>query len=228
MDTFLEKKNDLNGADVSVFIGLHTILSALLVSSTWYLFYHMSAAGVAGASSKANLSMTSIESKSVLLKHLLSSSSPKTSKIQKKMSSLLEKIDSSKNSNKAIHFLQNKFPSIDPTRFTISYVEAKLVRLLLKPFTIPGRIWLSWKGTMTWKNYQTHHHSQQKSKTNLASLSLLDSTTLCESPQSFSPYRHIALHNEPKKLTQKQHYLTTMPCNRCITFVAHPTSSRLG
>ena len=166
MDSFLEKKNDLNGADLSVFLGLHTILSAVLVSSTWYLFYHMAAVGGAGPSSNPNLSMTSIESKSVLFKYLLSSPSPKTTKIQKKMSSLLQKMDTSKNSNKAIQFLQNKFPSIDPTRFTISYVEAKLVRLLFKPLTIPGRIWLSWKGTMTWKNYQTHHNCQfqQKSK----------------------------------------------------------------
>ena len=54
-------------------------------------------------------------------------------------------------SSKPVKYLEHKIPSLDMTRLCVSFAEAKFGRLFFKPITVPGRIWLSWKGTKIWR-----------------------------------------------------------------------------
>jgi hypothetical protein len=45
-------------------------------------------------------------------------------------------------------FLKETIPSLDATKLAMSFVEAKVGRFVIKPVTVPARLWLSWRGTM--------------------------------------------------------------------------------
>ena len=57
------------------------------------------------------------------------------------------KVERASKNSRPVVYIQQKVPSLDVTRVCVSYTEAKFGRLFFKPITIPGRIWLSWKGT---------------------------------------------------------------------------------
>lgn len=148
MERFLEE-HDFGASDISMFVGVHTVLSVALVSSTWYLFY---VASMKWGQPVASMHSTgSLQSKSLLLRSVLSS--PRVPKsMHNRALSLLEKVDASSQNSKIIDFITGHYSAVDPTRLAISFLEAKFARLFLKPFTIPSRIWLSWKATKAWKH----------------------------------------------------------------------------
>lgn len=148
MERFLDE-NNFGATDIPLFVGVHTALSVALVSSTWYLFYVASMRWGQPVTSLPNTG--SLQSKSLLLRSVLSSPRVPTS-MQTRALSILEKVDASSQNSKIIDFLTGHYSTVDPTRLAISFLEAKFARLFLKPFTIPGRIWLSWKATKTWKH----------------------------------------------------------------------------
>ena len=45
--------------------------------------------------------------------------------------------------NKIQKLLKETFPSLDATKLAMSFVEAKVGRLMIKPVTVPARLWLS-------------------------------------------------------------------------------------
>jgi len=55
-----------------------------------------------------------------------------------------------------------KSMNVDATKLGISFVEAKIGRLFLKPATVPARLWLSWKGATSWRNYTSSKHARNK------------------------------------------------------------------
>eukprot|EP00545_Synedropsis_sp_CCMP1620_P009985 CAMPEP_0119011916 /NCGR_PEP_ID=MMETSP1176-20130426/5965_1 /TAXON_ID=265551 /ORGANISM="Synedropsis recta cf, Strain CCMP1620" /LENGTH=201 /DNA_ID=CAMNT_0006964795 /DNA_START=38 /DNA_END=644 /DNA_ORIENTATION=- len=120
---FLEER-DLTAADLPTFILLHTALSALLVSSTWYWCYQHPSKFLSRAGVMNNKRIGSI---------LKSPNTP--GRVQR--------------------LLQNTMPSSSSTKLlATSFVEAKIGRLVAKPITIPTRLWLSWQGTVAWKQQQ--------------------------------------------------------------------------
>ena len=60
-------------------------------------------------------------------------------------------LENASRNSKPVKYLEQKIPSLDATRLCVSFAEAKFGRLFFKPITVPGRIWLSWKGTKMWK-----------------------------------------------------------------------------
>jgi hypothetical protein len=124
---FLEER-DLTAADLPTFLLVHTALSALWVSSTWYWCYQ----------------------------------NPRSSHsfVAKRMSTFTTK---AKAPNRVQRLLSNTLPSsLDATRLATSFVEAKVGRLVLKPVTIPTRLWLSWRGTLLWKQQRQQSASKQQ------------------------------------------------------------------
>lgn len=123
----------------------HTVLSAILVGSTWWHCYW-------AASSLAIDKMP----RSALLNSLVTT--PFISDgIKRRACNSLAALEKASRRSKLVAYLERKMPSLDPTRLCVSYAEAKVGRLLFKPLTIPCRIWLSWKLTKLW---------QQRFKTN--------------------------------------------------------------
>uniref|UniRef100_A0A7S1YV05 Uncharacterized protein n=1 Tax=Ditylum brightwellii TaxID=49249 RepID=A0A7S1YV05_9STRA len=148
----------MSQADVPSFLFIHTALSAILVSSTWYICYV--AAGSCAPKPPPTTIMSPLLSstqqqppKSILLNALLSSSFVPQS-IQKRAYSSLVSIEKASCNSSVVKFVQRTFPSIDATRLVLSFAEAKFGRLFFKPITVPGRIWLSWKGAKAWRCFR--------------------------------------------------------------------------
>ena len=64
-------------------------------------------------------------------------------------------LEKASRNSRPVQYLERKIPSLDATRLCVSYAEAKFGRLFLKPLTVPGRIWLSWKGAKVWKQMKS-------------------------------------------------------------------------
>ena len=137
-----------SATDVSTFVFIHTVLSAILVSSTWYLAYVLSSPARVSTLGHGRLG-TSLASVGKSLAKLIPK--PAQSWYRKTTTTLSSKAEAAAQKSKSIQRLQTKYPQLDATRIATSYVEAKIVRLFFKPFTVPGRIWMSWKATKWWK-----------------------------------------------------------------------------
>lgn len=137
-----------SATDVSAFVFIHTVLSAILVSSTWYLAYVLSSPARVSTLGKGRLG-TSLAALGKSLSNLI----PKSvqSWYRKTVSTLSTKAEAAAQKSKSIQRLQTKYPQLDAPRVATSYLEAKIVRLFFKPITVPGRIWISWKATKWWK-----------------------------------------------------------------------------
>ena len=135
--TSLMSTPSVSAADVPIFLLIHTALSAVLVSSTWLVCYQSDRSGMllrhpfVQRQTKRWLASSRTASRSVITTTSSSSYGPWKvwPTVKRWASSVLEK------------------SNVDPTKLTTSFVEAKVGRLFLKPVTIPGRIWLSYKGT---------------------------------------------------------------------------------
>lgn len=134
-----------SATDVSTFVFIHTVLSAILVSSTWYLAYVLSSPARVSTLGRGRLGTAFGKSLSKLIPKSLQSWYHKTT------STLSSKAEAAAQNSKSIQRLQTKYPQLDGVRVATSYVEAKIVRLFFKPITVPGRIWMSWKATKWWK-----------------------------------------------------------------------------
>ena len=146
-------EQDVSSSDVAPFLIIHTVLSAILVSSTWWLCY--SAASFASPEQSSLMMSLGIDKmpRSALLNSLVAMPFISDDVKRRAVSSLAALEKTSRNS-KLVAFLERKMSSLDATRLCVSYAEAKLGRLFFKPFTIPARIWLSWKGTKLWQQQQ--------------------------------------------------------------------------
>ncbi len=143
-------EQDVSSSDVAPFLIIHTVLSAILVSSTWWLCY--SAASFASPEQSSLMMSLGIDKmpRSALLNSLVAM--PFISDgVKRRAVSSLAALEKTSRSSKLVAFLERKMSQLDATRLCVSYAEAKLGRLFFKPFTIPARIWLSWKGTKLWQ-----------------------------------------------------------------------------
>ena len=149
---YLDEQN-ISSSDVAPFLIIHTVLSAILVGSTWWLSY-----------SAANLTSLQPAAKSLGIEEMPRSALINSfvaipfisDGIKRKVCSSLIALERASRNSKLVAFLERKFPSLDATRLCVSYAEAKLGRLFFKPLTIPGRIWLSWTGTKAWQQLKTN------------------------------------------------------------------------
>lgn len=118
---FLEER-DLTAADLPTFLLIHTALSAVWVSSTWYWCYQ----------------------------------NPRSSHtfLSRRVKNLTGASKNSSTPGRVQKLLQTTVPSLDATKLATSFVEAKIGRLVVKPVTIPARLWMSWKGTLAWKQQE--------------------------------------------------------------------------
>eukprot|EP00970_Alexandrium_tamarense_P005835 scaffold949_cov186-Alexandrium_tamarense.AAC.13 len=80
--------------------------------------------------------------------------------IKKNICQAFISLEQTSRNSKLVQYLERKLPSLDATRLCVSYAEAKLGRLFFKPITVPGRIWISWKGTQLYK----HLNCKQKDR----------------------------------------------------------------
>ena len=137
-----------SATDVSTFVVIHTLLSAILVSSTWYLAYALSS-----PARVSNLGHSRLGAYLAAMGRSCSNLIPGPLRrwYQTTASTLSTKAEAAAQRSKSIQRLQAKYPQLDGPRIVTSYVEAKIVRLFFKPITVPGRIWMSWKGTKWWK-----------------------------------------------------------------------------
>jgi hypothetical protein len=145
---YLVESNLISSSDVvAPFVLIHIVLSAILVGSTWWLCY--SAASLTSQPTATSLGIETMP-RSALLNSFVAM--PFISDgIKRRVCTSLVALEKASRNSKLVAFLDRKFPSLDATRLCVSYAEAKLGRLFFKPLTIPGRIWLSWKGTKAWQ-----------------------------------------------------------------------------
>ena len=143
--SFFEDRN-MVPTDIPIFLLVHTVLSAVLVSSTWF-FCHQTMS--------TQLPPTWTRPTSFVTNHPF---------IQKQTIRLSRQIEASSKSSEAMQQILGKFPTIDPARLATSLVEAKIARLLVKPVTIPGRIWLSLKVTQGIHRFHRQQHLPKSSK----------------------------------------------------------------
>lgn len=160
---YLEGNNNIiSSSDVAPFVLIHTVLSAILVVSTWWLCY--SAASLASQPAAATSIGIETMPRSALLNSFVDM--PFISDgIKRKVCSSLGVLEKASRNSKLVAFLDRKFPSLDATRLCVSYAEAKVGRLFFKPLTIPGRIWLSWKGTKAWQQLDRNARKQLNNTT---------------------------------------------------------------
>ena len=144
-----------SATDVSSFLLIHTVLSAVLVSSTWFLAYGLSSP--ARASSRFGAYFAAIGK---TLSNLIPASVQ--SWYQRTVSALSKKAEEAAQNSKSIQRLQQKYPKLDGVRVVASFVEAKIVRLFFKPITVPGRIWMSWRLTKWWKRCWDRREEYEK------------------------------------------------------------------
>ena len=148
---YLEEQN-ISPSDVAPFVIIHTVLSALLVGSTWFLCHtaaHMTSMQPAAKSLGVEEMPRSALINSFVAIPFISDS------IKRSACNSLVGLERSARNSRLVAYLDRKFSSMDATRLCVSYAEAKLGRLFFKPFTIPGRIWLSWTGTKAWQQLKT-------------------------------------------------------------------------
>mmetsp|Transcript_6086 Transcript_6086/g.13794 ORF Transcript_6086/g.13794 Transcript_6086/m.13794 type:complete len:211 (-) Transcript_6086:1043-1675(-) len=149
INEYLESR-DISHSDVAPFLLVHTFLSAALVGSTWWWCYWGS-----GRTPPSQLFKNEQMPQSMLLNSLLAM--PMISEgIKRRASRALLTLEKASRSSKPVKYLERKMPSLDATRVCVSYAEAKFGRLFFKPVTVPGRIWLSWKGTKMWKQIKSN------------------------------------------------------------------------
>lgn len=79
-------------------------------------------------------------------------------------------IERTSRDSKLVQYLERKMPALDATRVCVSFAEAKFGRLFFKPLTVPGRIWMSWKGAKLWGQFKSN--SSLSSKTDQSKLSV--------------------------------------------------------
>jgi len=133
---FMQSHN-MTVADVPVFVVVHTALSAILVSSTWYLCY-------------VTMSRHNIMSQPTnALSKFCVAWIPET--WRRNWTAQLVQLEASTTQSS---WAQRLPASLDIPRLVISFCQAKLGRLFFKPITVPGRIWLSYKGTLAWRERQ--------------------------------------------------------------------------
>ncbi len=149
---YLDGQHNISTSDVAPFLIIHTLLSAVLVGSTWWLCY--STASLTSLQPAAKSLGIEEMPRSALMNSFVATSFISDGIKRKACSSLVALERASRNS-KLVAFLESKFPSLDATRVCVSYAEAKLGRLFFKPLTIPARIWLSWTGTKAWQQLKT-------------------------------------------------------------------------
>jgi len=142
----------ISTSDAAPFLIIHTLLSAFLVGSTWWLCYSTASLKPLQPAAKS-LGIEEMP-RSALMNSFVATSFISDGIKRKACSSLVALEQASRNS-KLVAFLERKFPSLDATRVCVSYAEAKLGRLFFKPLTIPARIWLSWTGTKAWQQLKT-------------------------------------------------------------------------
>lgn len=130
LQLFMQSHN-MTVVDVPVFVVIHTALSAILVSSTWYLCY---------------VTMSRLSSQTNALSRFCVAWIPET--WRRNWSAQLVQLEAS---TKRSSWAQRLPASFDVPRLVISFCQAKLGRLFFKPITVPGRIWLSYKGTLAWR-----------------------------------------------------------------------------
>eukprot|EP00956_Cyclotella_meneghiniana_P001623 scaffold1800_cov87-Cyclotella_meneghiniana.AAC.9 len=154
--------HNIERSDVGPFLFIHTILSAILVGSTWGICYF---AGKHPVPQSFMKSSSQEVPKSVLLRSI--SKMPMLSDGSKrKICQAMISLESASQQSRAVQYIEQKIPSIDATLLCVSYAEAKFGRLFFKPITVPGRIWLSLKGAKLLKEYkgnQTKSIMKQKS-----------------------------------------------------------------
>jgi hypothetical protein len=143
--SFLESR-DLTATDIPVFLLAHTALSAILVSSTWFLCYQTMAMNAVPSWTRPTSFVTN---------HPF---------VQKQTLRWSHQFEASAKSSKTVQRILDQFPAIDPARLTTSLVEAKVGRFFLKPVTIPGRVWLSLKATQGWHRIMHNAHEDDANK----------------------------------------------------------------
>mmetsp|Transcript_26852 Transcript_26852/g.58737 ORF Transcript_26852/g.58737 Transcript_26852/m.58737 type:complete len:201 (+) Transcript_26852:155-757(+) len=130
--------------DVSAFIFIHTVLSAVLVSSTWYLAYLLSSPTSSLGTTRVGAYLSSI---------LATVTKLVPRPIKQRLQTLTQKVERTAQSSTVVQKLQARYPKLDGARIITSYVEAKVVRLFFKPITVPWRLWASWKLTKGWGRF---------------------------------------------------------------------------
>lgn len=177
-------EQDVSSSDVAPFLIIHTVLSAILVSSTWWLCY--SAASFASPEQSSLMMSLGIDKmpRSALLNSLVAMPFISDGVKRRAVSSLAALEKTSRNS-KLVAFLERKMSSLDATRLCVSYAEAKLGRLFFKPFTIPARIWLSWKGTKLWQQQQFIADGEERRHDNILTRTLLQQKNNHNIPSAF-------------------------------------------
>mmetsp|Transcript_26851 Transcript_26851/g.58735 ORF Transcript_26851/g.58735 Transcript_26851/m.58735 type:complete len:201 (+) Transcript_26851:155-757(+) len=130
--------------DVSAFIFIHTVLSAVLVSSTWYLAYLLSSPTSSLGTTRVGAYLSSI---------LATVTKLVPRPIKQRLQTLTQKVERAAESSTVVQKLQARYPMLDGARIITSYVEAKVVRLFFKPITVPWRLWASWKLTKGWGRF---------------------------------------------------------------------------
>lgn len=165
-------EQDVSSSDVAPFLIIHTVLSAILVSSTWWLCY--SAASLASPEQSSLMMSLGIDKmpRSALLNSLVAMPFISDGVKCRAVSSLAALEKTSRNS-KLVAFLERKMSSLDATRLCVSYAEAKLGRLFFKPFTIPARIWFSWKGTKLWQQQFRTADNEERRRDNIMTRTLM-------------------------------------------------------
>lgn len=156
---YLEEQN-ISSSDVAPFLIIHTVLSAILVGSTWWLCYSASWQPAAKSLGIEEMPRSALLNSFVAMPFI-------SDGIKRRVCSSLIALEQASRNSKLVAFLDRKFPSLDATRLCVSYAEAKLGRLFFKPLTIPGRIWLSWTGTKAWQQLpsamRNNNHFSMKS-----------------------------------------------------------------
>ena len=142
--SFFEAQN-VSPTDIPIFLLVHTTLSAILVSFTWFLCYQTMSTHTVPSWNRPTSFVTN---------HPF---------VQKQTMRWSRQIEVSTKSSETMQRILGKFPTMDPARLAASLVEAKIARLLVKPVTIPGRIWLSLKVT---QGFHRFHREQQFLKNN--------------------------------------------------------------
>lgn len=134
--SFLED-HGLSPSDLPIFLIVHTALSIVLVSSTWLWCYQ-----------NPNPTFLTRRISKLAQQHPRFSFTPEKSPPTLKVQQLLK----------------DTIPSLDATKLATSFIEAKLGRLVIKPITVPARLWLSWQATFAIKEVAKRKNKHKKSK----------------------------------------------------------------
>ncbi|KAL3800157.1 hypothetical protein HJC23_001078 [Cyclotella cryptica] len=134
-------------SDVGPFLLIHTFLSAILVGSTWCVCYF----GFGLHSKPPYFSHSKEHVTTSLVLNIVAKMPVLSDDFKRRACQAMTSLEEASRNSKLVHYIERRIPSVDATLLCVSYAEAKLGRLILKPITIPSRIWLSWKGVKIWK-----------------------------------------------------------------------------